>query len=370
MAVEISPLVADRLPAPDWATPAASARFSLAAADVIGALEATALPPGLLDGLGRLAAAGEPVALLLPPDRSVLLLLLDGRRVPLAGAARDALLGLLGRLQAGATPGALGRVPATDGGALPDADPTTAVRAALVGAQIQQSRARGLGPDAAAGAGEGGASGARDDGADGATAADPDTGPLAAHIGTPLLSAARPGAAADLLADAVRGSGLFLEAHVAQWLRGDRTLEALIEEAAHLAPGPAGALPSGEGGAGAPRGALQLDALQRQAVRLEGAAWAGQPLRIDIERERERHREAANAGDATGLFVATVTLDLPRLGALQARIRVMHQTVGVHIESPAAAALAPRLASLASALAAKGLQVARIDAGPPAARGT
>jgi hypothetical protein len=382
MAVEISPLVADRLPAPDWGSSGAATRYALPAADVLDVLDAldaldrAALPSAVQDALRRLAGAGEPVALILPPDRAVVQLLVDGRRIPLDGAARDALLDLAERGGAAPQPGARADPGAADGagpGAGPGTDPSTAARVALVGAQVQVSRALGT-PFAGVSGGVVPAP------ADPAAEAAVDTPPLALRIGTPLL--AGPGAtpAAELLADAVSNSGLFLESHAAQWLDGTRTLAQLLAEAAKLgAPGAAGmaaadpadpTYPTDATDAGTPRSALQLEALQRQAVCLAGAAWPGQPVRIEIESDRERHREAANEGDATGLFVATLTLHLPHLGTLQARIRVMEHTVGVHIEAPGAAALAPQLPALGAALAARGLQVAQLEAGPPAAWGS
>jgi hypothetical protein len=90
-------------------------------------------------------------------------------------------------------------------------------------------------------------------------------------------------------------------------------------------------------------------------------------VRLLIERDMERNPQAANLGDASGLFQATLDLELPRLGVLHARVRVMDETVGVRIESGRAAALVPALEALGGALAARGLNVAALELAADAA---
>ena len=104
-----------------------------------------------------------------------------------------------------------------------------------------------------------------------------------------------------------------------------------------------------------------------ESVRSPRRQWNGQAFRIQIERDRERNREAANVGDATGLFVATLSLRLANLGQLCARIRVVENTVAVQIESHQPAALGAELPQLASALLARGLKLAQLAAILPAA---
>lgn len=339
MAGEISPVTADRRATPDWPAPQGGERATLLAARVLAAVEqvdaTSALPGAVLEGLRRLAASGDSVGVLLGAVRGVVALLVDERRAPLAGRARDAILTLLGDAADDGSAGALG-APAARGPIA--ADPSAAARAADVDAQVQQSRIHS------------------DESAQLASGGPASAGPLPAlRLAAPLLADGVADAAADRLAEAIDGSGWFLEAHVAQWLRGERSLAQVMGESRRLA---------GETAVGAmdQRGARQFEVLQRQALALAGEAWAGQPMQLEIERDRERHREAANAGDATGLFVATLSLDLPHLGSLQARIRIVERTVGVHIESRYAAVLQPALAPLHAALSARGLRVAQLEA--------
>jgi hypothetical protein len=336
MAIAIPALASDRLPNPDWPGTAASmGRYEVPALRLLAALEAASAPASVLDALRSLAAGGVSATLLLAADRAQVQVLLDGRRVTLAGAARDAALVLLGEVERGPAPTA---VPLAAG----RLDPSLAARVAWVGAQIQESRAHPGGPDP--------------------VAEQPGPPPEPVAIGGPLLADPARDDAGAALARGVEGSGLFLEAHLAQWLRGERSLQQIQDEAQRLPAATAGA-----GDAAQARGAAQADALQRQAITVAGQAWPGQAIQIEIERDRERNPEAANAGDDTGLFVATLKMQLPNLGTLGVRIRVMDRTVGVLVTSARSAALADQLPRLASALSARGLTLAQLAAAPDGA---
>ena len=339
MALEISPLSPDRSARPDWGGAVSMTHYVLPAIRLLAALSLSRTPGSLMEDLRELASQGASVELLVSTDRLLVQVLIGGRRNPLIAAARDAALALLGDQARSALSLAQAPDGAGLGAVLADgSDPSLAARAATVGAQVQESRAR------AAMAGEIAQHAPRES---------PGT-----PIGAPLLAGTGANEAGTNLAHAVDASGLFLEAHLAQWLRGERTLRQVREEARALPAGRAG----DAGQATEQRSAMQLDALQQQAITLTGQAWAGQPLRIRIERDRERHREAANLGDPTGLFQATLSLHLPRLGKLDVHIRVVEHTVGVRMASERAADLAPRLAPLAAALAARGLTLAELCA--------
>lgn len=341
MAIEIPSLQADRVVRPQWGAGAPLERFQLPADRLLAALQNLPVPNSLLSALRNLAQTGTAVDLLVAGDRGLLQILVDGRRTLLAGAARDAVLALLGQ---GTTTSAQGGGPAAG---IPSAgllDASTAARAASVDAQVQESRLLAVAPGTQSVEGE------------------PES--PATVIGTPLLQAPAPGDAAKSLAHAVESSGLFLEAHVAQMLRGERSLRQIEEEARRL---PVDAQ-TGPMQMSDRRSALQMDAMQRQALTLVGQAWAGQPIRISIEADRQRKRDGANPGETTGVFVATLSIRLPNLGPLQARIRVMERTVGVWIESDRSAALTGELPSLAEALSAHGLTLAQLAAAMPAAQ--
>jgi len=342
VAIEIPSPATDRLARPDWGTTVSMGRYTLSASRLSAVLDPTSAPASLLDALRALAAKGASVAVYIAPDRGLVQILVDGRRVPLSGDARDAVLNLLGEAaRSSLAPGGSGAGPT--GATLFDS--SDAARIAIVDAQIQESRAHG--PDA------------------NPSVLEPLPGRLATVITAPLMGDPAADDAGKSLERAIdSSSGLFLEAHLAQWLRGERSLSQIQDEVLAL---PAAAR-AGDAASSDRRAAAQIDALQRQAINLTAQAWAGQPVQIEIERDRERHREAANLGDATGLFQATLTLHLPRLGTLRARIRIMEGTVGLQIESDRTSALAPELQQLATALSARGLNVAALALAPAAPR--
>ncbi len=338
MAIEIPTLQTDRLARPDWGTSAPMNRYQLPADRLLRALEDLPVPIALLGALRGLAAARASAEVLLAADRGLLQILVDGRRVSLTGAARDSVLTLLGR---GLGSSMDRSSTAVGSGAAGVFDSSTAARIAVVDAQVQESRSLA--------------------GTTQATLVDADSRQPATVLSAPLMADPTRDDAGKSLAGAIDSSGLFLEAHLAQWLKGERSLRQIEEETQRLPVD----VPSGDAESYDRRGARQVDALQRQAVTVTGQAWAGQPIQIEIERDRERHREAANVGDATGLFMATLTLHLPNMGWLRARIRVMESTVGVQFESAQASALGPELPRLASALCARGLNPAQLAASTP-----
>lgn len=342
MAIEMPAVVTDRLPHPDW-TPASSGveRARLPAQQLLDALEQRGAPDSVLQPLRAAAASGSMVELLLSPDHTQVLLSADGRRLLLTGPAREAALAVLeGEPAHGAAEAqAAGSGPAP--AALPlrsaiDAD--AQARVAAVAAELREAFSGESLPSTE-------------------PALPPDE-PPAFPLAEALLRAAPGGAAADPVAQAAAGlsrtveqSGLFLEAHVAQWLAGTRSWQQIQDELG--AAGPVGA--SGE-----QRGALQLDVLQRQALRLDGLAWEGQPVHIDIDADAQQ-RQSAEAAAQPAVFQATVTLQLPHLGMLHARVRAAEKTVGLQIESAQASALRPELAALAAALAARGLSLVELQ---------
>ena len=340
MAIEIPTLLADRLPRPEWGPSAPIDRYQLSADRLLQVLDTMSIPDSVRSALRSAAQTGANVDILLAGDRGSLQILVAGWRTALVGTARDAVLTLLGE-GASLPSGRAGPAAGALTGTLLDA--SAAARSASVDAQIQESRA--LSPGATSELLE-------------STSEQP-----AIVITTPLMDAANDKDASSALARAVDSSGLFLEAHFAQMLRGERSLQQVQGEVRRL---PVDAQAEGAQGADR-RSVMQLDAMQRQAISLIGQAWAGQPFRIQIERDRERNREAANVGDATGLFVATLSMRLANLGQLCARIRVVENTVGVQIESNQPAALGAQLPQLASALSARGLKLAQLAAILPAA---
>jgi hypothetical protein len=312
-------------------------RYVLPASRLLAGLDSVATPELLLEPLRQLAARGSDVALLVSADRSLVQLLIGGTRRPLDGSARDAALRLLGdefgpRLTPELRPADPERARGFDA--------SSAMRAATVGALVDESRAHSVSAEPVEAM------------LDGVRALDsPD-----AAMTAPLMAEPAADAAGKNLAHAVDSSGLFLEAHLAQWLRGQRSWRQVVDEVRDM---PLAAPGSGSDAAGH-RGALQLAAQQRQAISMTGDAWRGQSMRIQIEKDPEHQQDPGQLESGGGVFQATLTMDLATLGAMRVRIRVMDHTVGVWIESEQPTALAPQLAQLSSGLTKRGLALAEL----------
>jgi hypothetical protein len=209
--------------------------------------------------------------------------------------------------------------------------------------------------------------------ADPAAAARPAARAAAALIEfmAPLLDG--PGAAdaeriAQRLHSALERSGLFFEAHVAQWARGERDVASVQNEMARLIA------PRREPGApllaGGDRIAAQLDVLQRQTIALHGPAWPGQSVELALGRDPDAvDADAApdGAGDARRVFCATLRMRLPALGALTIKLRLAGNAVAAHVETAQPRELGDELASFGAQLEARGLQPAALTAAAPEA---
>jgi hypothetical protein len=217
-----------------------------------------------------------------------------------------------------------------------------------------------------------------------------ETAPLARS--TPILPAPPANGAPDVaqlalaLKSTLTHSGLFYESHQAQWVTGQRTLAELLREPqgrlaeprAHLAARAGMADPDArpmapqppEGGASresAPRessvpvppaeprepvhpqaAALvrqQLEVLDLRQLVWQGELWPGQTLRWEVE---EREGEGSAPGERE--WATRVHLTLPRLGEVEARLRLTAQ--GVQVDILATPETAPRLGAQVKALRA------------------
>lgn len=214
--------------------------------------------------------------------------------------------------------------------------------------------------------------------------------PLPASItrAAPLLPQPTPQAAmlAPALRQAIAESGLFYEAHQAQWIAGRYPFEALAREPqARLARLPhapdaaasrqaTGDIPDAEpsrseapaaGRAAAPAPGLsaelqplvqqQLDAFATQHIVWRGEIWPGQGLQWEIETDKERGEEPGET--PAGAWTTTLRLTLPRLGEVNAVLKLSPEKVSLAMTANAdgAAAIRRGLADLAAAFAAAGL---------------
>lgn len=213
--------------------------------------------------------------------------------------------------------------------------------------------------------------------------------PQPALIGraAPLLPAPPLQAAqlAPVLQQAIVESGLFYEAHQAQWIAGRYPAEALAREpqarhtAAQPAPGAAAATaeaaaiefrPAAEPAAGRGLAAgsapslpaevqalvqQQLDAAVTQHIVWRGDIWPGQSLHWEIEAEEREGGEPEET--ATGQWITRLGLTLPRLGEVDVALTLTQGKISLAITANAdsAAALRGGLGELAGAFAAAGL---------------
>jgi hypothetical protein len=237
--------------------------------------------------------------------------------------------------------------------------------------------------------------------------------PAPLNRGQPLLAEA-PGSAAQLaasLAKAVSQSGLFYEAHQAQWLTGQRPLAALREEPQGKLPATHGGamesrqpvslteqaelqaqpqkLPSGaadehleparQGQSGDIRAAAtaspipeelrplvqqQLDAVASQRLAWHGEAWPGQTIDWQIERERAEDRDAGQGGEASQPWSTTLRLTMPRLGTIDAALRLDGGNLRVRMladDETALADLRGQSAELARNLADAGVNLQALE---------
>lgn len=350
----------------DLATIAAVARRVGPANDVRAGVERIVLNLrallALLEGQGRLATApgqlvadlraaaarGDEAVLLLPPGAGAARIDVGMRQLAIPATLRDTLLALIGRpVATQSTPLA---APAPSAAPAASVEAAAAARAWAVGAQASASAAVAL-----AGSGAARAVGRSIEG---------DRAPVAVSFSQPLVAAPEPTAPVRAIGERLRStlehSGLFFESHLAQWARGERPDEAIAQELLHLRPGDGQIAP-------AARVAAQLQALQQQAVVLQGPAWPGQAATIEIARERAGTEHPAADDGAATVFDATLTLELPRLGKLIARLRLSGETVAATFESARADSLAAALPEFRAGLQAHGLTPVLLRAVEPGA---
>ncbi len=226
--------------------------------------------------------------------------------------------------------------------------------------------------------------------------------PVPLNRGEPLLPQA-PATAAELapsLAKAVSQSGLFYEAHQAEWVAGRRPMESLQAEphsqvkvvatstsasasasaATNSAPSPA-ATPTvsttHEAAADnttqqsanpaqsvpdqlRPLVQQQLDAVATQRLAWHGEVWPGQVMDLQIERERTEERDARAESEDTQRWSTTLRLTMPRLGSIDATLQLSGGNLRLRLAATsdtAATDLRANAAALAQSLGAAGVSM-------------
>ncbi len=249
--------------------------------------------------------------------------------------------------------------------------------------------------------------------------------PAPLNRGQPLLPQPPAGATdlAPTLAKAVSESGLFYEAHQAQWLAGQRPLESLRAEpqgqltplagpvgtkqetttsgaqiqrqptatgvtalpqppSLSAGPAPASATPTTEHTTIASTSQMfpatqtipeevrplvqqQLDAVATQRLSWHGEVWPGQVMDWEIERDRAEDREAMNqAAEGAARWSTTLRLSMPQLGTVDATLQLAGNRLSLRVASSsdnAADSLRQQAPALVQALADAGIALQSLD---------
>ena len=145
------------------------------------------------------------------------------------------------------------------------------------------------------------------------------------QIGEELL---HPGKLAAHLQQTISSSGLFYEAHIADWAAGKLTLSDLMREPqAQNAQATilnsnsntaAGEVPSNM----AQMIHLQLDALEQQRIIWQGKLLPDLPMEWEIRRDERQAQDGENDDGATSSWQSTVRFELPQLGVVAATINM------------------------------------------------
>lgn len=225
--------------------------------------------------------------------------------------------------------------------------------------------------------------------------------PAPLNRGQPLLAQAPTDAQqlAPALAKAVTNSGLFYEAHQAQWVAGRLPVTQLLQEPQGRLSNPVAVLARSEGQLAGNAGVSeavanqirdgatgftretadttifktttsttnipeelrplvqqQLDAAATQRLAWHGEVWPGQVMEWEIERDKPQ--TSSSKEETPDQWATSLRLTTPRLGSVHATIRLTPSGVGMVIATPhgaSAADLRDEIPALAKSLEAAGV---------------
>ncbi len=197
------------------------------------------------------------------------------------------------------------------------------------------------------------------------------TAPLAEGLGilrTLLQNApSDPAQLEQMLRQGLKESGLFYESHLARWFSGQYPLERLLQEPqGRLSPQQGGEAAARQTGASLPEGSdprtlpmvkEQLAALQTGQLLFQGELFPGQQMEWRIrEREGRGHQGEQEQRQS---WETSLTLQLPRLGQLQAVLNLQDNRIDLQITTDdlaSASLLEGESAGLQEQLLAAGLE--------------
>jgi hypothetical protein len=165
------------------------------------------------------------------------------------------------------------------------------------------------------------------------------------------------------LAQTVRESGLFYEAHLARWTQGRYPFEAILSEPLARLGRAAVPLPGMAELAGMPEEAARMAGRQLQMLEggpflWQGFAWPGQWVDWLVE-ERREGQGGGQEGEDPHAWATELRLTLPSMGTVQARLALRGQDVSLQLqvaEAGAAQAMTEALPLLQRGLEAAGLR--------------
>lgn len=191
---------------------------------------------------------------------------------------------------------------------------------------------------------------------------------------------------AGKLHDSLSQSGLFYEAHQAQWMAGSRSTAQLLLEPQNLLTDPAkAALASMSNSASVvsshsdnaashipiqlqPLVQQQLNALETRQVLWQGLVWPNQQMDWEIHEEAPR-QTAAGYEEAGGQWATQIRLDLPSLGEVAAMLRFNSNGLSVTLDAAddrTRALFGTATSQLNAALAERGITVSSTLVSPHA----
>lgn len=182
-------------------------------------------------------------------------------------------------------------------------------------------------------------------------------------------------ALAGKLHDSLSQSGLFYEAHQAQWIAGARSTAQLLQEPQNQLTDPVkNALSSlnnattpvttHQDSSGIPNQLQplvqqQLNALETRQVLWQGQVWPNQQMNWEIHEETPR-QNGAGYEEIGGQWATQIRLDLPHLGEVAAMLRFNSQGLSITLDASGEktrALFSAASAQLTTTLAARGITV-------------
>ncbi|MBV8047354.1 MAG: flagellar hook-length control protein FliK, partial [Paludibacterium sp.] len=176
-----------------------------------------------------------------------------------------------------------------------------------------------------------------------------------------------PAQMANSLKQGVENSGLFYESHLKAWDLGKLPLTQLQQEPqSKLGQALMQDTSSARNSALPQLGNLvqhQLDTLESRQVPVQGFAWPGQPMQMLIQSEETDERQGHGKSEAPA-WTSHLSLNLPVLGGMNARVRLVGKAVQVSFTTEETAAgdmIQQNSQKLVDGLSAAGLDLATLS---------